>query len=147
MNQLANFVEKKSSLPWHGWLLGCIFFLYGLASAFDYVMSMFQGEAYYRASGMTDFQVAYFSSIPAWAIVGWTLSVWGGLFGSLALLLRHRFAAFFFIASLLGSLMYVLHTLVLSAGKEAMGGLWFMPFFISGITVVMIFYSGYFRKK
>lgn len=140
-------VVTKPTLPWHAWVMGSIFLLYGMASAFDYVMSVLQGEAYYRASGMTDFQVAYFSNIPTWAKIGWTLSVWGGLVGSLALLLRRRLAVWLFIASLLGSLMYMLHTLVLSAGKEAMGAIWFMPFIISGVTLVMIFYSGYFLKK
>lgn len=142
MNQaFNNEVVKKPALPWHGWLLGGIFLLFGLASAFDYVMSFVQGEAYYRASGMTDFQVAYFSSVPEWAIIGWTLSVWGSLFAGLALLLRNRFASALFATSLFGGLLYMLYTLVLSAGKDAMGVLWVMPIIIALFTGFMIFYS------
>ena len=148
MNQsVNNRVATKPPLPWHAWLIGGVFLLYGLASAFDYVMSLLQGEAYYRASGMTDSQVVYFSSVPLWAMVGWTLSVWGGLFASCALLFRRRSAVFFFATSLLGSLIYIFYTFVLSAGKDAMGGIWFMPFVISGLMLFMIFYSAGLIKK
>ena len=131
---------KKSGLPWHAWLLGGIFLLYGAAAAYDYSMSLSQGEVYYRASGMTEFQIAYFSAVPAWAVVGWTLSVWCGLFGSIALLLRHRFSVNLFLASFTGGLIYILHVLVLSDGREAMGVLWLMPIVISAVTIAMVLY-------
>ncbi len=128
------------SLPWHGWLVGGIFLLYSLAATFDHVMSLSQGEAFYRASGMSEAQIVYFLSVPIWAIIGWTLSVWGGLLGSLALLFRHRSAGALFFVSLLGGLIYMLHVLVLSAGREAMGVLWVMPIVIAAITTAIIFY-------
>lgn len=130
----------KSSLPWHGWVLGGIFLLYSIAAAYDYVMSFAMGESYYRTSGMTDAQVIYFSSVPVWAMIGWTLSVWGGLFGAIALLFRQRVASTLFSISLVGGLIYILHVLVLSAGREAMGVLWLMPIVIALITVALIFY-------
>jgi hypothetical protein len=135
-----NEFSTKLSLPWHGWVLGVIFLLYSLAAVFDHVMSLSQGETFYRASGMSEAQVVYFSSVPVWAMIGWTLSVWGGLFGSLALLFRRRFAGVLFSASLLGGLIYMLHVLVLSAGREAMGVLWVMPIVIAVITTAIIFY-------
>jgi hypothetical protein len=136
----------KSGLPWHGWILGSVFLLYGAAAVFDYVMSVSQGDAYYRASGMSVAQIEYFSSVPVWAIIGWTLSVWGGLFGSLALLFRHRFAGILFSTSLLGSLIYMSYTLVLSAGREAMGSLWLMPIVIAALTGAMILYCQQLKK-
>ena len=135
-----NELSTKLSLPWHGWVLGGIFLLYSLAAAFDHIMSLSQGEAFYRASGMSEAQVVYFSSVPVWAIIGWTLSVWGGLFASLALLFRHRSAGALFFVSLLGGLIYMLHVLILSAGREAMGVLWVMPIVIAVITTAIIFY-------
>lgn len=137
---IKNGSSTKLSLPWHGWLVGGIFLLYSLAAVFDHVMSLSQGATFYRASGMSEAQVMYFSSVPVWAIIGWTLSVWGGLFGSLALLFRSRFASVLFSTSLLGGLIYMLHVLVLSAGSEAMGVLWVMPIVIAVITTAIIFY-------
>ncbi len=137
---------QKSRLPWHGWVVGGIFLLYSIAAAVDYVMSLYLGESYYRASGMTDAQVIYFLSVPYWAIGGWTLSVWGGLFGSLALLFIGRFASALFASSLLGGVIYILHVLVLSNGSQAMGVLWLMPIVIAVITCGLIFYSKHLRR-
>lgn len=137
---LGKRISGKSGFPWHGWVFGGIFLLYSVAAAYDYIMSVGVGESYYRASGMTESQVVYFSSVPDWAVVGWTLSVWGGLFGSLALLFRHRIASTLFAVSLLGSLGYILYVLGLSAGREAMGVLWLMPIILAAFTVALIFY-------
>lgn len=138
---LETRIAGKSNLPWHGWVLGGIFLLYSIAATYDYIMSLAVGVSYYRASGMSDAQINYFSSIPDWAVVGWTLSVWGGLLGSFALLFRHRTASTLFAVSLLGSMGYILYTLGLSAGREAMGALWLMPIILAAITTALIFYS------
>ena len=128
------------SLPWHGWLLGGIMCLYSLAAAYDYIMSFAGAENYYRASGMTEAQIKYFLKVPVWAIIGWTLSVWFGLFAVVALLFRSRFAAILFSISVTGSLIYILYVLVLSNGRAAMGDIWFMPMVLTAITVALIFY-------
>lgn len=139
-NQIETRILGKSTLPWHGWVLSGLFLLYSIAATYDYIMSISVGQSYYRASGMTEAQINYFSNVPDWAVVGWTLSVFGGLLGSLALLFRVRAASTLFAFSLLGSLGYILYTLVLSAGREAMGGLWFMPFVVAALTCMLIFY-------
>lgn len=109
-------------------------------------MSFYQGEVYYRASGMTGSEISYFLSVPFWAVIGWTLSVWGGLFGSVALFFRHRSAINLFLLSLIGGLIYILYVLVLSAGREAMGVLWLMPIILAAITLAMFFYCLHLKK-
>lgn len=131
----------KRPLPWHAWLLGGLFLLYSLAAGFDHVMSLAQGATYYRNSGMSESQVAYFTAVPHWAVAGWTLSVWGGLCGSAALLLRRRVATGLLAVSLGGSLVYMLHVLVLSeGGREAMGALWAMPMILGALTALLVGY-------
>lgn len=131
----------SSRMPWHGWLLGGLLLLYGLAAAFDHGMSLAQGEAYYRASGMSELQVAYFSAQPAWAIAGWTLSVWAGLAGAVALLLRRPVAAPLFSLAAAGSLVYIVYLLVLTDGRAAMGVLWAMPLVLAALMILMVPYS------
>ena len=130
-------------MPWHGGLLGGVLLLYGLAAGFDHFMSLAQGEAYYRSSGMSDMQVAYFSSQPPWAIAGWTLSVWAGLLGAVAMLLRHRLAGLLFALATAGSLVYIAYVLVLTNGREAMGVLWAMPLVLAALMALMVPYSRY----
>lgn len=145
---METFTEnKKLDLPWHAWVTGVIFLLYSLAAAYDYIMSLSQGEIYYRASGMTEAQISYFLSVPVWAVIGWTLSVWGGLLGSVALFFRHRSAVGLFAASLAGGLIYILHVLVLSAGREAMGVLWLMPLVLAAVTAAMTFYCRWLKNR
>lgn len=131
----------SSRMPWHGWLLGGLLLLYGLAAAFDHGVSLAQGEAYYRASGMSEPQVAYFSAQPAWAIAGWTLSVWAGLAGAVALLLRRPVAAPLFALAAAGSLAYIVYLLVLTDGRAAMGVLWAMPLVLAALMILMVPYS------
>jgi len=130
-------------MPWHGWLLGGVLAIYGLAAGFDHFMSLAQGEAYYRGSGMSDMQVAYFSAQPPWAIAGWTVSVWAGLWGALAMLLRRRLASLLFALATGGSLVYIAYVLVRTNGREAMGVLWAMPLVLAALMALMVPYSHY----
>ncbi|GEM_PF-427786 len=128
-------------MPWHVRLLGAVFLLYSLAAAFDHVMSLALGAQFYRASGMSEAQVAWFSQVPAWAMLGWTAAVWGGLAGALSLLMRSSFAAASFALSLAGGLVYMLHALVLGDGRAMLGALWMMPLVIAVLTASLALYS------
>ncbi|MFO1369909.1 MAG: hypothetical protein U1F46_13010 [Marinagarivorans sp.] len=136
----ASSTPQGGRLAWHGWLLAGVFLLYSLAAAIDYMLSLFQGAQYYRASGMTDAQVDYFSSLPLWVMGAWTCSVWAGVLAPMALLLRRRYSRALFALALCGTGLYSLYTLVLSAGREAMGDMWFMPPLIAALTAGSVVY-------
>jgi len=146
-DQSAELTALPKRLPWHGWLVAGIFLLYSLGAAFDYAMSFARGAEYFRASGMNEDQVAYFSQLPLWVLLGWTLSVWGGLLAALALLARSRLSRPLFGLSLVGGLMYIVYTLVLSAGREAMGDVWFMPLLIAAFTAGLILYCQQLQQR
>ncbi|HET6395629.1 MAG TPA: hypothetical protein VFF91_02200 [Pseudoxanthomonas sp.] len=133
--------------PWHAWVLGALFALFGLASGFDHVMSLAQGASYYHASGMTEQQVAHFTAVPFWAVLAWSASVWAGLMGAVALLVRRRAAWVLFAVSVAGSLGYIAYSFLLSAGREAMGVLWPMPFVVTALTAGMAFYCWRLGRK
>ena len=86
---------------------------------------------------MNDFQVAYYTIVPVWAIVGWTLSVWGGLIGVALFLLRRAAAQELFLLSLLSNLIYDSYIYGLSPGIEAMEVIRWMPIFIPTLTGAM----------
>jgi hypothetical protein len=148
MNKILKLRGPGSTpMPWHGWVLGGILLLFGLASSFDYLMSVTQGEAYFRSSGMTNAQISYYSNFPAWATMGWTMSVWGGLLASATMLLHYRQSLGLFMVSLAGHLLFILYSYFFSAGREAMGVLWTMPIIVALITIGMIFYCRYLTKS
>ena len=96
MNQQTN--HSKTTAPWHFWVVGILALVWNSIGALDYTMTQTRNTSY--MSSFTPEQLAYFYSIPKWAIATWALSVWGGVLGSLALLLRRRWAAPVFAVSL-----------------------------------------------
>jgi hypothetical protein len=73
-------------------------------------------------SGFTPEQIAYFYAFPKWAVATWALGVWGGVLGSLLLLLRRRWAVPVFAVSLVTMLITFFHNFVLTNGLAVMGG-------------------------
>lgn len=128
-------------LPWHGWIIGLILLFYSTFSAYDYVMSIAEGETYYRSSGMTEAQVEYFMNLPVWVIIAWTVSVWGMFLATVTLLFRNKISHIFFSVSVVGTLFYILYVFGLSNGQEAMGAIWPAPIIIAVISAAMIYYS------
>jgi hypothetical protein len=109
-----------AATPWHVWLVGALAVLWNSVGAFDYVMTETRNAAY--LSGFTPEQLAYFNSFPAWVVGTWALSVWGGVLGSVLLLMRRRWAAAVFGMSLATMLLTFFHNFVLTNGLAVMGG-------------------------
>ncbi len=107
----------------------------------DYVLSVTQGEAYFRDSGMGDAQVRYFSSFPIWATIAWTVSVWAAALSALFLVFRHRLFVWPLRAAIVGTLGYCLYVYALSEGIAAMGGMWFMPAVVTGAMMALDVYA------
>ena len=82
-------------------------------------------------------QLEYISNFPAWAVGFWALGVWGCFFGSVALLLRSRFAVWLFgisIVGLIGVTVYQRLLSVLPGSMQTMG----QNMFAAAIWVITI---------
>ena len=134
-------MSKDIRMPWHGWLVLGVLVLFGLASAFDYVMSVTKGREFYEASGMSESQIVYFTGIPILVTVAWTVSVWCGLFAAVSLIFRASIAPLLFGITVLGNIAYGVYVYLLSDGIAAMGAMWFMPIVITVINCAMVVYS------
>jgi hypothetical protein len=106
--------------PWHLWLVGVLALLWNGVGAFDYVMTETRNAAY--MSTFTPEQLAYFYGFPRWVVATWALSVWGGVLGTVLLLLRKRWAAPVFGVSLAMMALTFFHNFVLTDGLAIMGG-------------------------
>ncbi|MDC7675779.1 hypothetical protein [Asticcacaulis machinosus] len=126
--------------PWHCWLIGALWAVWNVLAASDYIFSVTQREAYYRASGMTEAQVAYFSALPLWVTGAWTLSVWAGVISAGLFILRRGSALWGVVLSLLGTTAYGVYLYALSAGIAATGDMWFMPALIGVLMGALILY-------
>ena len=117
--------------PWHLWLIGILGFLWSSMGAFDYLMTQTQNEWY--MGQFTPEQLEFFYGFPTWVVAFWALAVWGGVLGTLLLLLRRRLAVPVLLVSFLAMIVTSIHNFLLSNGLEVMGGAGLM---FSGVIFV-----------
>ena len=146
---MTTFVESRraSRTPWHLWVVGGLLLLWNGFGVFDFTMSLTQGEPYLRSMGMTDPQIAYFNTMPAWTWVAWIAGVGGGLLGALTLLLRRRWAVPAFVVSLLGLLAGWVYAFGLSNGAEVMGAYLPMQMVIFVACVIQLAYAWWLLRR
>lgn len=139
----------KAAVPWHLWAVGVISLLWNGYGAYDFVMSMTQGEAYWRASGMNDAMIAYYNAMPEWMYGPWVAGVWGAVAGSILLLLRNRYAVHLFVLSLLGAIASVIYGLMnpMPELPPEMAVMAYMGYVIVLIAAFLAWYAWTMRKK
>ena len=112
--------EQRTATPWHLWAVGAVALLWNCIGAFDYTMTESRNAAY--LAPFTPEQLAYFLALPKWVVATWAVGVWGGVLGSLLLVLRQQRALQVFAVSLAGMAITFLHNYALSDGIRIMGG-------------------------
>lgn len=109
----------RSRAPVHLWIVGVLALVWTAFGAFDYLATQLEYEPY--MSQLTQEQLDYFYGFPAWEVAAWAFGVWGAFLGSVALLLRKRWAVWLYGLSLLGLAVSTVYNFVLSEGLEVMG--------------------------
>ena len=111
--------QGNMKTPWHLWMVGIIGLLWSAMGAMDFVMTHTENEAY--MSQFTEEQLKFFYGFPIWVVVAWAIAVWGGVLGSIFLLMRRQIAVWTFLASLLAMILTTIQNFGLSNGMEVMG--------------------------
>jgi len=111
--------SSRRAAPRHLWIVGVLALLWNAMGAFDYLATQMELEGY--MSQFDEAQLAWFHGFPAWVVSAWALAVWSALLGSVALLLRKRWALWLFGVSLVGLAGTTLHNFGFSNGVEIMG--------------------------
>lgn len=133
-------MTESPRTPVHLWIIGVVALLWNAMGAFDYVMTQTHNEAYLEA--FSEEQLAFFNGFPAWLVAFWALAVWGGVVGSLLLLLRKHAASAVFGLSFGSMLVTTVHNFGFANGAEIMGsgGMVFSAV-IFAISLALVFYS------
>lgn len=98
------------AVHWSFWLIGAIALIWNIAGAVNFVVQMNPDTVTaYRES-----ERAIIEGRPLWATAAFALAVFGGAIGCLLLLLKRSVAFWFFVASLLGVIVTMVHTLGVS---------------------------------
>ena len=91
---------ETGKAPLHLWIVGVLSALWNGFGCADYTMTQTKNEAW--LSALSPETRTWIDTAPAWADAAWALGVWGGLAGSVLLLMRSRHAVTAFIVSLSG---------------------------------------------
>ena len=85
----------QARVPMHLWIVGGVATLWNAFGCYDYLMTRMRNTDYLASVMPTvdpNAMLAWIDAFPIWAQFGWGLGVWGGLAGSVLLLLRSRWA-------------------------------------------------------
>jgi hypothetical protein len=137
----------SSRTPRHLWAIGIIALLWNCIGAFDYLMTQTRNAAY--MSAFPPEQLAWFYGLPAWVVAAWAIAVWGGVLGSILLLLRRRLAVPVFLASLVAMVVTTFQNWVLANAAEVFPDAFSRVFsvVIFVITVGLYFYARAMRER
>ena len=89
------------------WVIGAVALIWNVLGSANYLMQM-NSEL---VATLPDTHRAIIEGRPAWATGGFAIAVFGGALGGLLLLLRKSVAMYLFIASLLGTILTMIHTI------------------------------------
>lgn len=142
----------QTRTPVHLWIVGAVALLYSCFGAYDYVMTHMR-DLRYIANSMPGVDpntaLAWMDSFPAYAKIGWALGVWGGLLGSLLLLMRSRYAVWAFAVSMIGIVLSIGYQLALAPVLQGTQGSAYkiMPWVIIIIGAALLAYSQAMAKR
>ena len=138
--------ETTRTAPRHFWIVSVLSLLWNAMGAFDYSATQLRLDWY--MSAFTPEQLEYFYSFPAWAVACWAIGVWGALLGSVALLLRQRWAVWAFGASILGMVLTSIYNFGLADGIRLMGpGAIAFTAVIWAVALFLFFYARAMAKR
>ena len=132
--------------PWHLWVVGVLTLLWNGYGGYDYIMTE-TNNADYMAM-FTEEQRTYFASLPAWEVATWALGVWGGVLGSVLLLLRSKLSMIVYAIALVGLIVSYVYLYGMTEGDRIMGQTTLMmSCVIALIAVGELAYSWWASKK
>ncbi len=144
--------DTATKTPWHLWVVGIGSLLWNAMGANDYTQTQLGNRGYFEMMGfdaqMTDAVLAYMDAAPMWTHAAWAIGVWGGLAGSILLLLRNRYAVHAFAISLLGAVLGLINyqTADFPAELSEMANSPMM-FIVVAIAIGLLFYAWSMRKR
>ena len=137
--------ETIGRVHWSFWAIGAVTLIWNVMGVINFFMQM-------NADALASFPESHRAIVvgrPAWATGAFAIAVFGGALGCLLLLLRKSAAYYLFIASLLGVIVQLIHTLGIASSTID-----FSPFDISMIILMplvvaafLIWYSKWAESK
>ncbi len=132
--------NPKTSVPIWFWIISILALLWYLMDMSAFYMRVFMIDEVIKS--MPEKQQHLYQNMPQWVNIVFAAEVFGGVLGSLGLLLRKKWALPFFYISILGVLSQTFYIYFLSNAISSMGiAAIVMPLVAIGIGIVMILHT------
>ena len=133
--------------PAHLWIVGVLALIWSAFGCTDYLMTVTANQTW--LAKMPADQIAYMNALPNWLTAMWAIGVWGGLLGSLLLLIRSRYAVWAYALSFIGAVVGLGYQLFMTQQPASMktGAMAVMPWVIILICAFLLWYSRNAEKK
>ena len=130
--------------PWHLWVVGGLSLLWNGFGCFDFTMTATQNAAYLQSYPQE--MLDYWKNMPLWVWGLWAIGVFGGLAGSVALLLRKGIAFGLFLASFLAAATSMVFG-YLDKNAPQMEGTGAISLIILGIALMLALYARWLSRR
>ena len=125
--------QNVAGVHWSFWAIGAVGLIWNVLGAINFVVQMNpESLSTYR-----EVEQALIVGRPAWATVAFATAVFGGSLGCLLLLLKKSSAFYLFVASLLGVIVTMIHTLGVDIdfGPGEIVGIILMPLVVAAFLI------------
>jgi len=142
----------QARVPMHLWIVGGLSTIWSAFGCYDYLMTRMRNTDYLASMMPTvdpNAMLAWVDGFPIWAQFGWGLGVWGGLAGSVLLLLRSRWAVWGLGLSLVGAVLGLGYQIAAAPPLAGAEDMMFkvMPYVIIAVALALFLYARMQEKK
>ena len=139
--------ESTTKPPTWFWIVAVLGLVWNAIGAFAYL-----GQAYMTddmKASLPEDQLQLMEATPAWVTGAFAIAVWGGLLGCIFLLMRKRWAKPVLLVSLLGIVLQMGYSFLMTNAMQVYGALQavVMPVLILAIGLLLYFFSGIAIKR
>lgn len=138
--------NQKISIPIWFWIIAVVALLWNLMGVMSFYMHVFITDEALQA--LPEAERNLYDSYPLWTEIAFGIAVLGGFLGSIALLMKKKWAKSAFLISLLAIIPQMTHNLFFTNVKEVYGpGTEIMPVMVIIFGVFLLWFSSFGIKK
>jgi hypothetical protein len=138
--------NQKAIIPKWYWATALFFLLWNLMGVGSFFQFIFITDETLKA--LPEAERALYTGYPLWTKIAFAIAVFGGIFGSIGLILKKKWAKSAFIISLCAIVPQMTFDLFFTKAREVYGpGTEIMPILIMVIGVFLVWFSGFAIKK
>ncbi|SEK51830.1 hypothetical protein SAMN04487910_0711 [Aquimarina amphilecti] len=138
-------MNTNNKIPVWFWIVSIIALIWNIMGVMAYLGQAYMTEEILNA--MPEADQNFYHNIPAWVTAVFAVAVFSGLFGSVALIIKKKWAIVLFIMSLLTILAQQVYNFFIQDFVTLSGQRLYMPVMIVVFAIFLIWFSRFSKSK